>query len=292
MLRGLYRISDYRSYHLTYWYFSPHKMKKRLPMKPAGASFSSSSAGSASLEAALLTPLFLCAICCLMAIGQLLMVEGEIRYAAAQTLRICARNETLKHYGVSGTEYEASPAAVFYSLYDENSLCNSWVQGGRGGISFKINSSSGRKESLKLLVSYRLRVPLPLAEHFPIIKKVEIRQRLYSGYVIHGENKDQKDFIVYIARHGTVYHTRPDCTHICLTISDPGQIAGIARYSSMKPCAKCVPKGSAPSRIYITVSRDHYHASLSCSGLKRSIRAVPYSQVQGMRQCSRCAGGK
>ena len=292
MLRGLYRISDSKNCDLSYLYLSPERMKKRPPKELSGASFSTSSFGSASLEAALLTPVFLCAMCCLMAIGQLLMVEGEIHYAAAQTLRICAKNETIKAYGTAGSKYNVSPAAVFYSLYNENSLCSSWVQGGKNGITVTVNSSRRNIESLNLLVSYQLRIPLPFADHFPLRKKVKLGQRLYSGYTVHGRDSARKNSVVYIARHGTVYHTRPDCSHICLTISDPGQVMGITLYSSMKPCAKCIPRGTIPRQIYITISRDHYHASLSCSGLKRSIRAVPYSQVRGMRQCSRCAGRK
>ena len=247
--------------------------------------------GSATVEAALLTPVFFCAVCCLMAIGQLLLIEGEIHYAASQTLRVCAKDRALAEYGEEEARTENRQAkTIFDSVYDGGSLCSSWLVGGPRGIRLSLMDSPVERESLLLQVNYQMRVPLPMADHFPIKKKVVLIQRIYSGYTDHGKSAKDKDVIVYVARHGTVCHTRPDCSHICLTITNPVEIAGMINYSSLKPCARCIRKGNMPKKVYITASGDHYHSSLSCSGLKRNIRAVPYSRVRGMRKCSRCGG--
>lgn len=268
--------------------------RDRLPAFVAGGGRVSGDGGSATVEAALLTPVFLCAVCCLIAIGQLLLMEGEIHYAASQTLQVCAKDRALAYYGLEESGEGREPAGqakiIFDSIYDGGSLCSSWVVGGQGGIRLTLEESSAAKESLLLQATYQLRVPLPMADHFSIKKKVILTRRIYSGYTDHGKSAKNKDTIVYVARHGTVYHTRPDCSHICLTITNPVQIAGMVHHSSLKPCARCIQKDHMPERVYLTASGDHYHASLACSGLKRNIRAVPYSRVKGMRKCSRCGG--
>ena len=290
MLRKPVRISNHPTFDFCCYYYFRVKDKMKSPHKPAHseASFPASQAGSATVEAALLTPVFLFAVCSLIAIGQLLIIEGEIRYAAAQTLRICAGKEALKKYGSDDSSGYASARNVFDGIYDEGSLCNIFVVGGKSGISLKLIKSRQEKETLELITTYRLRVPLPVAGSHPMKKRIYMSGRIYSGYVMHGQDPMQKDRIVYVALHGTVYHTRPDCSHICIKITNPAAVSGIRRYSSLKPCAHCIRKGRLLRQVYITAGGDHYHSALSCSGLKRTIRAVPYSTIKGMRKCSRC----
>ena len=51
-------------------------------------------------------------------------------------------------------------------------------------------------------------------------------------------------------------------------------------------CEHCGGKGGGPA--YITDYGDRYHSSLSCSGLKRTVYAVPLSEVIGKGACSKC----
>ncbi|MBQ2257432.1 MAG: pilus assembly protein, partial [Lachnospiraceae bacterium] len=52
------------------------------------------------------------------------------------------------------------------------------------------------------------------------------------------------------------------------------------------PCEEC--GGSCGNTVYITSHGNRYHATLSCSKLKRTVLAVPISQVGGRGACSKC----
>ena len=87
-----------------------------------------------------------------------------------------------------------------------------------------------------------------------------------------------------------VYHRDYHCTHLELSIHMvlQSEIESLRNEGGGKyhPCQHCI-KG-AGGGVYITDTGDRYHSSLSCSGLKRTIYAVPLSEVAGKGACSRC----
>ena len=95
-----------------------------------------------------------------------------------------------------------------------------------------------------------------------------------------------------IAENGSVYHLSERCTHLKLSISAiaSGQIRTARNENGgrYKACEKCVGNSQAEDTVYIAREGDHYHNSLGCSGLKRVVNEVPYTEVLGKRRCSRC----
>lgn len=99
-----------------------------------------------------------------------------------------------------------------------------------------------------------------------------------------------KETYVYITPGGNVYHLYADCTHLDLSI----QRVTIARARLAKneygenysECEIC--EDSFGALVYITSEGNRYHSKRSCSGLKRTVRQVPISQVQGRSRCLRC----
>ncbi len=56
-------------------------------------------------------------------------------------------------------------------------------------------------------------------------------------------------------------------------------------------CELCDGDATSNGVIYITESGSAYHSDLGCSGLTRTIYAVPLSEVIGKGVCSRCGTG-
>jgi hypothetical protein len=100
--------------------------------------------------------------------------------------------------------------------------------------------------------------------------------------------------MVYITEHGTVYHLSKKCSHLTLSIkeTDIGSMKDLRNLSGgkYKECEICDDYEIELDnlKVYITDYGDRYHKSLSCSGLKRTIKAIPKSEVGDRSPCKRC----
>ena len=124
----------------------------------------------------------------------------------------------------------------------------------------------------------------------PTVKYQEkIRIKAWVGYEKPGFDKDDEE-TVYVTETGMVYHKDYHCTYLELSIHMiPSEgIENLRNESGGKyyPCEYCMRNGG--SGVYITDTGNRYHSSLSCSGLKRTVYAVPLSEVIGKGACSRC----
>ncbi len=98
---------------------------------------------------------------------------------------------------------------------------------------------------------------------------------------------------VYVTESGSVYHISSTCTHINLSIhsASVSEISELRNESGGRytACEICIEDENVSGSVYITNEGNRYHDSLSCSGLKRTVRMVEISKVNGLRLCSRCA---
>ena len=97
---------------------------------------------------------------------------------------------------------------------------------------------------------------------------------------------------VYITPEGSVYHLFSDCTHLKLSIRQE-LFWGIEKLRNLygekySRCELC--RDDFGMMVYVTSEGNRYHAARNCSGLKRTIRQVPMSQVAGRSKCLRCSG--
>lgn len=95
---------------------------------------------------------------------------------------------------------------------------------------------------------------------------------------------------VYITPEGRVYHLYSDCTHLSLSIQSVSigkALSSKNEYGeSYRKCELCGDQ--AGGLVYITSEGNCYHFQRSCSGLKRTVRQVPLSTVEGRSCCIRC----
>lgn len=125
------------------------------------------------------------------------------------------------------------------------------------------------------------------------------KAHIWNGY--HGENAqigESDTQYVYVTESGSVYHKNRSCSHLNITIE---QISSRqvtvqrnedgSRYYACPICTKRMTKKELEQyQLYVTPYGDRFHISLTCSGLKRTIRVVPISQVGERTACSECGG--
>jgi hypothetical protein len=146
-------------------------------------------------------------------------------------------------------------------------------------------------DCIDLVAVYSVKPPIGLMGYKTQRMYNRLRTRAWTGYD-NAKNslQDSGEEIVYIAETGNVYHRSRGCTYLKLSISTIGKakleeernIEGGKYYS----CETCGSK--AGDTVYITNYGKRYHSTLRCSRLKRTISAVPISQVGDKGACSRC----
>ena len=177
---------------------------------------------------------------------------------------------------------------LVYAVGEER-LGRSIVRGGSSGIDCSWSKMSARTGIGKLTAEYQVVIPVPLFGIAPVKCSEKMKIKAWSGYEREGWMDTGND-TVYVTETGLVYHKDYHCSHLDLSIrmTHLELVEGLRNENGGKyyPCEHCV-KGNG-GNIYITNSGDRYHSSLSCSGLKRTIYAIPISEAAGKGACSRC----
>ncbi len=117
--------------------------------------------------------------------------------------------------------------------------------------------------------------------------------RAWNGRRKSDDDSDVDDHTyVYITETGAVYHTSSECTHLNLSIRavSQGEIGHLRNQNKGRyhACEKCIGNSQRADTLYITDDGDRFHNSISCSGLKRTVKMVDIEDVSDMRECSRC----
>ncbi len=247
-------------------------------------SVSASKKASITVEASMAVPIFFLAVVTLLYMMEIMAIQTSMRSGLQYAGKKAAEEATeLKMVIPSRLEQDVVEAIGAARL--ERSI----VLGGSGGVKCDGSRISPRTGIGELLVTYEVRLPIPMFGAPPVKYREKMRIKVWSGYEKTGLDLDNEE-TVYITETGIVYHKDYHCTYLELSIHMvPAEEIGNLRNKGggkYYPCEHCMRNGG--NGVYITDTGNRYHSSLSCSGLKRTVYAVPLSEVIGKGACSRC----
>ena len=255
---------------------------------------------SMTIEACFVLPFFLFAFLNIISIVEIYRLQGNMS---------AAMHDTAKQMAVYGYEYRQigqDPAGAVRSLgltylyaagkvqtkLGETNLDSSPLAGGASSILWLRSSVMQGDDCIDLVAEYRIEPPAAVVGYQPRVLYNRIRTRAWTGYdnAAHSADGITEEEIVYIAQEGTVYHCSRGCSYLKLSIAavDKSFLNTQRNQDNSKyyPCKEC--GSSCGNIVYITNYGNRYHSTLGCSGLKRTITAVPISEAGGRSVCSKC----
>lgn len=242
--------------------------------------------GSITIEAALAIPMFFLAVLALFYMMEVMSIRTSVRngmqYAAKHAVEDCYLVQM-----VSPSKLESDIVRAIGSERLERSI----VVDGSSGISCQESRMSMLTGILEMEVTYQVKLPIPVFATTPVRMRETMRMKGWNGYKSSFGDKDD-DETVYITETGMVYHRDYHCNYLELSIRTvSAETVENLRNNDQEryhPCEKCV-HGSAASQVYLTDYGNRYHNSLNCSGLKRTVYAIPISEAVGKGACKKCS---
>lgn len=282
-----------------------NSFSKRMSL---GISNVCSKKGSLTLEASLLVPVFLFAIISLLSFTEILRVQMKINsslqqtakelsvyaYADKKNLQADVLNKTdnseigsfLSGIAISETYVRSRLVKDLTSEYLQASPVK-----GSGNLSF-VDSKFMEKDRIELRCVYPVTPFFALSDKAGFLTESTAVARAFTGYDNTSNYANaKKEKYVYITETGRVYHQSRSCHYLDLSIQQTkkDQISALRNASGGRyyACPLCAKSGIG-NIVYITDYGDCYHYDLLCSGLKRTIQAIPISEVGTRTPCSKC----
>lgn len=240
--------------------------------------------GSITVEASIAVPVFFLAVVTVLYLLEMMAVHTAVRnglqYAGKKAATESCMTQVLLPSKIELDVTEAIGA---------ERLNRSIIEGGSGGIHCHKSRMSVRTGIGQLTAEYQVRIPVPMFGIAPVKCSETMKIKTWSGYEKEGLT-DKGEETVYITETGTVYHKNLKCPYLDLSVRmvSGSSVTGLRNESGGKYylCERCGKKNS--TRVFITGYGDHYHSERNCSGLKRTVQAVPLSEAAGKGACSKC----
>ncbi|MCM1087964.1 MAG: hypothetical protein NC419_07385 [Muribaculaceae bacterium] len=273
-----------------------------MPIKRVSPFTSRKLKASMTVEAAFVLPLFLFFLINILSIIN--MIGTQSRFHAA--LHQVGNRMAFAGYAYDKTAGAVLPdeivGAALTEVYARNQILDyvereylekSCIQNKAAGVRFDKTRIMSGDDMIEIHVSYCLE-PLISIPGFEGVRTGGCYYgHAWTGYDVEKGVSDltEEDPMVYITDTGTVYHTNRNCTYLNPSIEtvDFAEVDGRRNQSGGKyyPCERC-GRGTIRGAVYITGQGSSYHASITCSGLKRTIYTIPLSQAGGRGRCSKC----
>lgn len=145
-------------------------------------------------------------------------------------------------------------------------------------------------ECVDLIVPYKAEPFVAVVGFRDFLMFSRMRTRAWTGYDNEAVQEDEGQELVYITEYGEVYHSTKSCSYLKLSIR------AVAREyveelrnedgSCFYACEEC---GKAcKNTVFVTSYGNRYHATLRCSGIKRTIKEIPLLEVGNRKPCKKC----
>lgn len=256
---------------------------------------------SATVEAAIVMPLFIYAITAIIYMLQIIMVKQDMNVAAYNTVRTMTKY-AYAYDKLVESDKEVSAITAYGTLLSElgvNYAKEHYIVGGNAGIVLFGTNVLGETGEISITVSYAVKNPFDI---FGI--GVVLVNQTYSGQGWTGDEgvaqsiKDaDKERTVYITPYGKVYHTDEECAYINLSITqiaayeiDSARNMGGGRFYACELCMDGDETKNPTGYLFVTHFGDRYHKTPECSGLRRTIIEVPFSEIEDRDMCQKCRG--
>lgn len=269
-------------------------------------------AGSMTVEAAIVLPLFLFFFLNLGCAIELIRLHGNMEIALCDVgKRISTYGYILTKTNAEQMSGDAEPewwselkdVALSYTYIKgelveylgEDYLQESPIQEGIGGIQFLESEIFNAEDCVDLVVTYKAAPFMDVVGFRPFRMANRYYAHIWNGYCIPGASEEIEEGrkLVYVTENGEVYHENRNCWHLALRIQQVSieEAHGKRNENGERylPCEVCAEK-NLEGPVYIAADGNAIHCDRSCPGLKRTIYTLPRDEAEHYRPCSECTG--
>ena len=254
---------------------------------------------SATVEAAIVMPLFIYAVTAVLYMFQIIMVKQDIDVAAYNTVRTLAKYSYAYNKLVE-SDREVSALSAYGILLSElgaDYAKEHYIVGGNAGIVLLGSELMSGSDNVSIKVSYAVKNPFDVLGIGIVTISQNYSSQGWTGDagVAESIKNAEEERTVYITMYGEVYHTREECAYINLSVKEirskelsTARNLGGGKYYGCELCMDGKTYKEFPGNVFITEYGDRYHKDGECAGIKRTVIEVPLSYAKERRLCNKC----
>ncbi|MCI9369696.1 MAG: pilus assembly protein [Lachnospiraceae bacterium] len=259
----------------------------------------SSVRASLTVEAALILPFFVLALLSLIYLINIMALYTTLQIRLEETARkINSSAYIYSNLETSLPDSNIIASEIIRSLFmsqDIKKSCRiSHIKNGENGIFF-YHSKIDKADTADIVITYYISVPFISKFNLDIPVAQRCSFKLFTGnHNIYDNNN--KDSIVYMTAHGTVYHTNKYCSYLIKYAEILDKVSlfeyETASHRKFSLCSACEKNFSAQNTpvIYISKTGSVYHYSRDCYYLTSHIYECYFKDIEKhYALCSRCS---
>lgn len=256
--------------------------------------------GSVCVETAIVAPIFMIMSLTLFSLLEMIHIHTRINaalhesvrelsvYAYAQTLD--SNDDTKIIRDVLGVEGYIRGRMI--SILGADWIGSSLIDGGVMGIHFYRSDIDWQSGEMDIVANYSVSPWISFGKVGRIRLMNRCKVKMWIGYC--NPRDYEEEIYVYITPEGEVYHDSVYCPYLKPTV---GQypLSSLPKLRNeagekYKVCMNCSneKKIKETGYVFLTWYGTKYHSSPSCKSLKRTVKRIPLSKVDGRRVCSKC----